>query len=149
MDTRGKLSIDPGTLAADSAEGEIEIVIPYTEWSVAEALLKRAPVLAAGLNARLTLIAVHTVPYPADFECPTAVHAHLVDQLVDLASHSQLPVTPHVVLARSRDEGLSFAMKPQSVVLVGTRKHFWRTSEESLARSLARDGHRVALVYVS
>jgi len=31
---------------------------------------------------------------------------------------------------------------------VGTRKHCWRTREESLARDLARGGHSVALIHV-
>jgi len=77
MNTRGELRIDPGCLQADGASAEMEIVVPYTEWSVTSALLKRAVELTAGLNARVMLVAVHTVPYPATFGCPTAVHAHL------------------------------------------------------------------------
>lgn len=149
MDARGELRIDPGSLETDGFGGELEVVVPYTEWSVTEAVLKRAVALTAGLNARLTLVAVHAVPYPLDFGCPTAVHAHLVEQLVDLASRCPLPVNPQVVLARDRTEGFRYALKPASTVLVGTRKHLWRTEEEKLARSLARDGHKVALVHIT
>jgi hypothetical protein len=148
METCDRLRIDPGSLETDGFAGELDIVVPYTEWSVTDALLKRAVALTAGLNARLTLVAVHTVPYPESFGCPTAVHAHLVEQLVDLASRCPVPVNPQVVLARGRTEGFAYVLKPESIVLLGARKHWWRTQEEKLARGLARDGHKVVLLHV-
>ena len=148
MRTQGEIHIDPGTLEAGPGEREVEIVVPYTEWVVADAVLQRAAVLAAGLKARIRLVAVHSVPYAASFGCPTAVHAHLVEQLVDLASRCPFTVEPQVVMARGWVEGFEFAMHPESTVLVGTKKHFWRTREESLARDLARGGHNVALIHV-
>jgi len=148
MNTRGELTIDPGCLAQDGASAEMEIVVPYTDWSVTKALLNRAAELTAGLNARVTLVAVHTIPYPATFGCPATIHAHLVEQLTDLASRCPLPVTPHVVLARDRDEGFLFVLRPETTVLVGSHKRLWRTAEERLARTLARNGHQVVLVHI-
>jgi hypothetical protein len=126
----------------------IEIVVPFTEWAVTEAVMKRAAAFTAKLNATVTLLAVHTVPYPMPFGCPAAVHAYLVEQLIDLASRCPLPVNPQVVLARSREEGFQHALKPESTVLLGTRKRLWKTGEERLAASLAQQGHRVALVSI-
>ena len=137
MRTQAGLHIDPGALAAGPGARELEVVVPYTEWALAEATLQRAAVLAAGLNVRVRLVAVHSVPYAVSFGCPAAVHAHLVEQLVDLASRCQFPVEPQVVMARGWVEGFQYALHPDSTVLVGTRKHFWRTREESLARDLA------------
>ena len=148
MEIRDRLRIDPGSLQTDGFSGELDIVVPYTEWSITDALLKRAVALPAGLNARLTLVAVHTVPYAEPYGCPAAVPAHLVEQLVDLASRCPLPVNPQVVLARGRTEGFAYVLKPESIVLLGARKHWWRTEEERLARSLARDGHKVVLLHV-
>jgi hypothetical protein len=148
MQTHGELRIDPGTLATSEPVDELEIVVPYTEGAVTGAVLNRAASLTAGLNVRLKLIAVHAVPFPADLECPAAVHAHLVEQLVDLASRCPLPVEAQVVLARSQDEGFRYMLKPESTVLLGARKHFWRTSEERLAKALVADGHKVALIHV-
>ena len=90
MRTQAGLHIDPGALAAGPGERELEVVVPYTEWALADATLQRAAVLAAGLNVRVRLVAVHSVPYAASFGCPAAVHAHLVEQLVDLASRCQV-----------------------------------------------------------
>jgi len=148
MHTRGDLQIDPPAMEADSQCGPIEVVIPFTEWAVTEAVIKRAAAFTANLNASLLLIAVHTVPYPMPFGCPALVHAHLVEQLIDLASRCPLPVDPQVVLARSCAEGFRHALKPESTVLLGTRRRLWKTAEERLAAALARDGHRVALVHV-
>jgi hypothetical protein len=148
MNAFEKLRIDPGTLDTGSAGAELEIVVPFTERALTEAVLKRASVLTAGLKATIRLVAVHAIPYPQPFHCPTALHAHLVEQLVDLASRCPVAVDPKVVLARYRDEGFRHVLKPASIVLIGSRKRFWPTREEKLARALARDGHMVALVHL-
>ena len=103
METRGKFRVDPGCLEADGVGGELEVVVPYTEPLATAEVLRRVPALTAGLSARVVLIAVHTLPYPLPFVCPALVHAHLVEQLTDLASGCALPVHPQVVLARDRE----------------------------------------------
>lgn len=148
MRTLGALQIDPGTLDGANGSQEMEIVVPFTEWAVTEAALRKVTQLTAGLNVRVTLVAVHTAPYPASFWFPAAIHAYLVEQLTELASRCPFPVTPQVVLARGREEGLCFVLKPESTVLLGARRHFWRTSEERLARTLAHVGHKVVLMHV-
>jgi hypothetical protein len=148
MESRGELRIDPGQLGSDAFTGEIELVVPYTDLGVTRALLQRAQALTAGLQARIKLVAIHSVPYPASFRCPTATHAFLVDQLLELAGQCSLPVDPQVVLARSREEGFRYALKSESTILIGTHRHLWRTSEERLARMLVADGHKVALLYI-
>jgi hypothetical protein len=149
METRGEFRIDPGCLTVGEAAGELEVVVPYTGLETTAAGLERAAALTAGLNARVLLVAVHTLPYAVPFVCPSLVHAHLEEQLLELASHCPLTVQPQVVLARDRHEGFLYALKPGSTVLVATRRRLWRTEEEKLARALARDGHKVALIYVA
>jgi len=147
MRTLGQLHIDPSSLETTGAD-VFEIVVPYTEWSVTCEVLRRAVALVAGLNVSIQLVAVHTNPYPAPAGCPSMVHAHLVQQLVDLAGLCPLPVVPQVVLARYWDEGFRYVMKPHSTILIGSRRHFWRTHEERLAKALAREGHQVALLHI-
>ena len=148
MRTLGRLSVDPGSLERSDAASPLEIVVPYTEWSLTQAVLQRAAVLTAGLQVRILLIAVHNTPYPADMGYPAAAHAHLVEQLIDLAGSCRLAVDPQVVLARYWDEGFRYAIKPNSTVLIGTRDRLWRTQEERLAQVLAREGHQVALIHI-
>jgi hypothetical protein len=148
MQTRGELRIDPGLLGTDAFSGELELVVPFTEPDLARALLRKAVALTAGLQARICLVAVHAVPFPADFRCSAATHTFLVDRLTELAAECPLPVNPLVVLARSSEEGFRYALRPESTVLVGTYRHFWRTNEERLARTLVADGHKVALLHI-
>jgi hypothetical protein len=149
MDVRGELRIDPRSLDTNSVGEDLEIVVPYTDGSLTEAVLNRAAGLTAGLNAKVMLVAIHTVPYPAQFECQTAVHSYLVQQLVELASHCPFAVEPQVVMARSRVDGFRHVLSDRSTVLLGTRKHWWRTQEEVLARDLVRDGYNVALLHIA
>src|ERR1039457_1231019 len=148
MQTHGELRIDPGQLGTDAFSGELELVVPYTDPDLARALLRKAAALTAGLQACISLVAVHAVPFPADFHCPASTHAFLVNQLTELASECPMPVNPQVVLARSREEGFRYALRQESTILVGTYRHLWRTSEERLARMLVSDGHKVALLHI-
>lgn len=148
MKSHAGLRIDPPPLNGVSRPTPFEIVIPYTEWVLGVAAMERAALFAAKLPALVRLVAVHTVPYPMQFGCPAAVHAHLVEQLVDLASMSDLPAQPQVVLARSRKEGFRCALPAGSAVLIASRRRTWRTPEERLASMLADEGHNVALFYL-
>jgi hypothetical protein len=51
MNTRGELTVDPGSLEPFGAEAEMQVVVIHSEPSVTAALLKRASVLVSGLNA--------------------------------------------------------------------------------------------------
>ena len=148
MQTRGELRIDPGKLGTDAFNGNLELVIPHTDPGLTRALLRKAAAMTAGLQAHISLVAVHSVPFPADFRCLACTHSFLVDQLTELAAECPLAVNPQVVLARSREEGFRYALHPESTVLVGSHRHFWRTSEERLARMLVADGHKVALLHL-
>jgi hypothetical protein len=148
MNTQGRIRIDPVTLAGGGDLGEVELVVPYADTALTRAVLARSAALTAGLHVRISLIAVHTVPYPSDFICPTATHSFLVGRLMELAADCPLPVDPQVVLARTREDGFRHALRAESTVVVGTRRSLWRTTEERLARSLAADGHKVVLVHV-
>ena len=147
MRTRGELRIEPGALE-QASESELELVVPYTAPELTRAVLGRAVSLTTGLNARIALVAVHSVPYATTFGCPSSTHAFLVERLVELSAECRLPVNAQVVLARSRDEGLQYALKPGSTVLMGSLRRPWRTAEERLARRLASGGNKVALIYV-
>ncbi len=149
MSTRGELRIDPGSLEVPGDEAFLQFVVVHSERSVTAAVLRRATELLSGLNARILLVAVHTVPYPAPLASASTSHAYLVEQLVDLAGQCSLPITPQVVLARYWEEGFRFVLQEESTVLVGTKKHLWRTHEERLAFRLAKDGHHVALLHVA
>lgn len=148
MRSRKEFLVDPESIGAGDGAGELEIVVLHLDSTLTRAVLKRAGELTAGLNARIVLLAVQTVPFPASYASTAASHAFLVTQLMDLADASPFPVGAHVVMARGLEEGLCYLLKDASTVLIGTRRQFWKTREERLARLLAERGYAVALVPV-
>lgn len=139
-------SIRLSEAALDDA-GSLEIVVPYSTPELTERVTRKAASLAAGLNATLKLVAVHVAPYPCELVCPAAMKQHLTERLMEIARHSNLPATVHLVVARDRDAGFRHVLPPASAILLGSRKRFWRTREERLARELTRAGHRVSLLH--
>ena len=125
----------------------LEIVVPYIGSELTGRVMERAAVLAAGLNVVLKLVAVYVAPYPADLDCPAAMEEHLSSRLAELRERSTLPSSVELVVARDRGEGLRQVLPPVSTVLLGSRRRWWRTPEERLARALTRQGHRVSLIH--
>jgi hypothetical protein len=148
MNSRGELRIDPGSLERHEAGGPFQLVVVHSEAALTAMVLDRAADLVSGLNATVLLVAVHVVPFPAEFASAAVPHAFLVGQLADLAAQCPIPVIPHVVMARDWEAGFRFALQEESTVLVGSKKRLWQTSEERLARALVSAGHQVALLYV-
>ena len=127
--------------------GTFEVVVPYTGPEITARVVERAAALAAGLNVALKLVAVYVAPYPADLSCPTAMKEHLTARLTELAERTTLPSSVQLVVSRDRSEGFRQVLRPSSTVLLGSRKRWWRTREERLARDLTRAGHHVSLLH--
>ena len=127
--------------------GTLEVVVPYIGSELTGRVIQRAAVLAAGLNVVLRLVAVYVAPYPADLDCPSAMKQHLTSRLTELAARSRLPTSVELVVARDRVEGLHQVLPPASEVLLGSRRRWWCTPEERLARALTRQGHLVSLIH--
>ena len=126
--------------------GFVRVVIPYTDPATTRAALSAAGTLTRGLNASIALVAVQVLPFPAPFYCPSSISEHLEARLTELAAGCTTPVDATVVLARDTDEGYRQVLLPGATVLIATRKRWWRTREEKLARALTRAGHKVAVV---
>jgi hypothetical protein len=62
MLSRGELRIDPGELGMDAFSGELELVVLHTDRVLTRTILRKAVVLTADLQARISLVAVHSVP---------------------------------------------------------------------------------------
>jgi len=124
METCERLRIDPGSLETDGFAGELDIVGPTRNGCNRCAAQTRGR-LDRGLNARLTLVAVHTVRIrvvrmPARCTLTWWSNSWILPAV-------PLSVNPQVVLARGRAEGFAYVLKPESIVLLGAWKHWWRT----------------------
>jgi hypothetical protein len=57
------------------------------------------------------------------------------------------PVPNRMELTRDEDEALLRSLHADSVVVLTSRRHFWRTAQERLAERIHRAGFRVVLLY--
>ncbi len=148
------LAQDPGSRPPAPSAGSsrpctpLQLVVPYTDAELAARALDAALDLARGLDAEVTLMAVHVLPYPAPLECQEGVRRRLEGELAALVRPGPVAIRAQIVFARSRDEGYLGMLPPRPVVVVGVRRRLWRTPEERLARRLAAAGHSTAMIGV-
>ena len=132
----------------DTARGtdSAEIAVLHTGPELTPCALKAAANLTKGLNFRVVLIAVHIVPYPLQLSALSVMEEHLQAELRKAAEGSHLPVTARIAFARDLAEAFRQCVRPESLVVIASRKRWWRTRPEKWARELARNGFRTALV---
>jgi hypothetical protein len=64
-------------------------------------------------------------------------------QIRDLARNTRLDVAAQVFLCRDKKRALGLLLRPQSLVVVGGRQHWWPTAAQKLAQAIQKDGHHV------
>jgi hypothetical protein len=123
-----------------------EIVVLYTGPDLTPCALRAAANLTRGLNFHVVLIAVHIVPYPLQLGPLSVMEEHLQAELHKAADGSDLPVSARIAFSRDLTEAFRQCVRPDSLVVIASRKRWWRTRPEKWARELARNGFRTALV---
>jgi hypothetical protein len=126
----------------------LELVVPFTNPALTARALAAAAELAQGFDAAVTLMAVHVLPYPSPLECQDGIRQRLEADLAAMARTSPVAIRVKLIFARDREAAFLALLKPQSLVVIGTKDRWWRTREERLARRLTAGGHRVAVVKV-
>src|SRR5262249_5964784 len=128
-------------------KGVLWVVVPYTTPELTLAAMRHAGV-CTDLNVHLSLVDVQVVPFPCPLNEPPINREFSERRLRDLFAQTKLPGTTGIVYARDRLEGYSRAMEPASLVILATKKRWWRTSEQKLALGLQNAGHKVLLLQV-
>jgi hypothetical protein len=83
------------------------------------------------------------VPYPLPLETPPVLVEFNENRFRVMASESPVETNVQIYLCRYRLEALTAALAPGSIVVVGGRKGWWPTKDETLARQLRRAGYEV------
>ena len=131
---------------AQAEEANLQLHVVFTTVAATKQALCAANDLAHDLGARLTLLVAQIVPYPLALDCPPA-RVGLCDQILsELASQVEVDLTVRVYLCRDRNEAIRGALRPGSIVVIGSRKGWWLGAERILARMLKRDGHNVIVI---
>lgn len=125
------------------ADQQLNIAVVFTSVESTLAALKEAGNLANSLGARIRLVVPQVVPYPLPLETPPVLVEFNENRFRVLASESPVETNVHIYLCRDRFETLISVLKPGSIVVVGGRKRWWPTKDETLARQLRRAGYEV------
>jgi nucleotide-binding universal stress UspA family protein len=128
--------------------GPLQVFVPYASPELAQPALDAAAALAGSLGAQAVLVAVHVVSPLLPLDEPNVSREFLEKKLESVAEQSALPARVEIVFARERETGFRTVIPQGSLVLVPTRRRWWRTAEEKLARFLERAGHSVVLLTV-
>lgn len=134
----------PGS-GIESLGHPIEVTVVFTDPQSTQKALKTAADAASDLDAGIRLIVPQVVSYAAPLELPP-VPSHIAEQQFrNFASNANVDTKVDIYLCRSVRDSLLHALKPHSLVVIGSRRRWWPTPEKSLARKLRQAGHDVIL----
>jgi hypothetical protein len=111
-----------------------------------KAVLRHAGV-CTDLKVHVSLVDIQIVPFPCPLDQPPIDKEFSDQRLRDLLRESQLRGSTEVLYARDWLEGFRPVLEPTSLVILGTKKRWWRTREEKLASALSKAGHQVMLLH--
>jgi hypothetical protein len=126
-----------------------EVSVVFTSPDATAAALKVADALAKGLTARISLIFPQVVPYPLPVDNPPVSSEFCEGRLSKIANESRVETTIFFYLCRDRLATLRAVLKRGSIVVIGGRRKWWPTPEESLAGKIRRWGHEVIFTEVT
>jgi len=128
----------------EQGEVRLDLVVPFTTPELTRAALAAANRLGAGLSSTIRLLKIQLIPYPLDLRDSPVPVEFLEAQLRKLPS--TMATDCEIRFARDFEDGLRGALNEDSVVLLATKRRFWKTATERLAASLRRSGFQVVLV---
>jgi hypothetical protein len=123
-----------------------DIVVPYTTPRLTRLALREAEELGLKLPSRIRLLRMHVVPFPQELRDPPVALKILSEQTRQVARGVKVAEID-IVLTRDPEDSLLKIMRPGSIVVIASKKRWWRTAEERLQRICEHHGHQVALVY--
>ena len=88
------------------------------------------------------------VPYPLELAGSPVAIDWLEETLCELASKSAVDTHVDIILSRDTQRTLRRVLRPHSLVVIGSRRRWWRTKEQRLAERLRNDGHQVIVAYL-
>src|ERR1035437_1237370 len=129
--------------------GRLEVNVIFTDPQATIAALKTAGSFARDLGACIRVRAAIAVPYALPLDKPPVSAGFIEELLSDLVCRLELDAfepSVHLYLCRDQVETLLQVLSPNSLVVIGGRKHWWPTAERRVAKALRSKGHRVVFI---
>ncbi len=129
----------------ETTKRTLDIVVPFTTLELTQAALDEADRLVRNLNVRIRVVAVQTVPIALNLNDPPVRTDHLEKTLRSLVSSAL--AHGEIYLVRDAQSTWAKLLRVRSLIVIASRKRFWRTRQESLAGMLERNGQEVVIIY--
>jgi hypothetical protein len=123
------------------------MVVPFTTPELTRAALRHAGV-CSDLDVHVALVDIQVVPFPCSLDLPPVDQKFSRRRLAELLKETNLPGRAAVLYTRDWLEGFKRVLEPGSLVVLATKRRWWPTREEKLARALIKAGHQVMLLPV-
>jgi hypothetical protein len=133
----------PGQPIRAEADQQLNIAVVFTSVESTLVALKEAGNLASSLGARIKLVVPQVVPHPLPLETPPVLVEFNENRFRVMASESPVETSVQIYLCRDRLQTLTATLTPGSIVVLGGKKRWWPTKDETLARQLRRAGYEV------
>jgi len=127
-------------------DNRLEIAVIFTDTECTLCALKILGGLASGLETRIRIIVPQVVHYALPLDKPAVSEEFTERHFSTLASNSSIETRIDICLCRRREEGLLQALKPHSLVIIGSKPSLWWMGRGKLANLLARNGHQVVMI---
>jgi hypothetical protein len=135
----------PARPLAEGTDSKLNISVVFTSVELTLEALRQAGKLAISLGGSITLIFPQVVPYPLPLASPPVAVEFTERRLRVLAGGSPVETQVNIFLCRDAVEALLGVLKPNSLVVIGSRRKWWPTAEEKLAATLRSAGHQVVI----
>lgn len=148
----GHFHVENHKPSASPSGHNLRVTVITTNREGTQAALRMAGNFARDLGARITLLAVHHVPFHFPLEKPPVSLDFLERNETALVYESGVQadeVSVRVVLCRNRKECLKQVLKPRSLILIGGKRRRWLNKAHELRGWLDSLGHQVVYVDVA
>jgi hypothetical protein len=124
----------------------LEVSVLFTTTRATLSALRMAGRLADDLGARIRIIVPQVVPFPLELTRPPVGPDFTARRVRTIVAEHAVETEIEICLCREKVDAALSALKPNSLVVVGGRKRFWRTEETRLAELIRRQGHQVVFI---
>jgi hypothetical protein len=140
-----QLSESGATVSSFEDAPGLEVNVVFTTERGTAAALRTAGSLARQLNAGVRLLVTQVVPYALPLDRPKVAVGFIQDRCRSMALECTgvVEIRVNVYLCRNRPQALQRVLRANSLVIVGGRRRWWRTPEQTLAKMLEGEGHQV------
>ncbi len=120
----------------------------FTTSQATRAALRAANAMMQSREGRIHFLVPQVVPMGFPIDRPPVAVAFAEQRAAGMARECcrNIAVQVRIVLCGNREQCIERTLDPNSLVIIGSRKQPWLTTERKLARQLRASGHRVIQV---